>query len=171
MKLQKINDMLFMKRKSTHFLRAAVVVLGLIVLALCIFALPSMYKGGSEEFPYASKAIFLIMIGLYATAIPFFIGLWQTLKLLSYIDTNQAFSDISVKTLRNIKYCAFAISVLYVGGVPLLFPIADGDDAPGLMLMGMVVACAPVVVTVFASILEKLLQNGLDLKSENDLTV
>jgi hypothetical protein len=160
-----------MKRGSTNFLKFIIILMGLGVLALCIFGLPSMWKGGSEEFPAASNAIFFIMIGLEITAVPFFIALWQTLKLLNYIDQNKAFSDLSVKALRNIKYCAIAIAILYFAGVPLLVPIAESDDAPGLVLIGAVIACAPIVVAVFAAVLEKLLQNALDIKSENDLTV
>jgi hypothetical protein len=160
-----------MKRGSTIFLRAAIVVIGLVVLALCIFALPSIWKGGSEDFPTASHAVFLIVIGMYLTTIPFYIGLWQTFKLLSYIDKNTAFSEVSVKALRNIKHCAAIIAALYVAGVPLLFPIADLDDAPGLLVMGAAFACAPIVVSVFAAVLERLLQNAIDFKSENELTV
>jgi ABC-type tungstate transport system substrate-binding protein len=160
-----------MKQGSTYFLRAVIFVLGLGALALCIFALPHLWRGGSEEFPIARRVLFLIMISLYLTAIPFFIALWQALKLLSYIDKNKAFSELSVKTLRNIKYCAIAISGLYSANVPLLYPIADADDAPGLIIIGAAIACAPVVIAVFAAVLERLLQSAIDLKSENDLTV
>jgi len=160
-----------MKRGSTNFLRFIIFLIGIGVLALCFFALPAMWKGGSEEFPTAGRAIFLIMIGMYASAIPFFVALWQTLKLLSYIDHNKAFSDLSVKVLRNIKYCAAIIAVLYIAGVPLLLPIAEADDAPGLIIIGMVIAGAPIVVAVFAAVLQRLLQNAIDIKSENDLTV
>lgn len=160
-----------MKRGSTHFLRLMIFLLGTGVLALCIFALPAMWKGGSAEFPTASKALLAIMVGMYVTAVPFFIALWQTLMLLRYIDQNKAFSDLSVKALRNIKYCAAVIAVLYIGGVPLLLPIAQADDAPGLMVFGAVIACAPIVVAVFAAVLERLLKNALDIKAENDLTV
>jgi len=160
-----------MKRGSTHFLRFMIFLIGTGVLALCVFALPAIWKGGSEEYPAAGNALFLIMIGLYATAIPFFIALWQTLKLLKYIDQSKAFSEASVKALRNIKHCAVIIAVLYVGGVPLLFPIAEADDAPGLVVIGAVIACAPIVVAVFAAVLQRLLQNAMDIKSENDLTV
>lgn len=160
-----------MKKKSTHFLRFAVFIMGLAVLALCIFALPHMWQGAPEEFPIASAALSLIMIVMYAAAIPFYIALWQTLKLLKYIDENTAFSDLSVKALRNIKYCAIAIAALYVGGTPLLYPIAEADDAPGLLIVGMVIAAAPIVIAVFAAVLEKLLKNVIAIKSENDLTV
>lgn len=160
-----------MKRVSTNFLRFAIFIIGLGVLALCVFALPDMWKGGSEEFPTASLTVFLIIIGLYLTAIPFFMALWQALKLLKYIDQNKALSDLSVKALKNIKYCAIIISILYIGGVPLLLPIAEADDAPGLMVFGAAIACTPIVVAVFAAVLQKLLQSAIDIKSENDLTI
>ncbi|MDP2586296.1 MAG: DUF2975 domain-containing protein [Candidatus Komeilibacteria bacterium] len=160
-----------MKRASTIFLRIAVIFLGLVALALYIFALPAIYKGGSAEFPMASLALLIIVCILYAMAIPFFIALWQTLKLLSYIDHNRAFSDLSVQALNNIKYCASIYAVLAFVCVPLVVPIADADDAPGAIVYAAALACAPVAVAVFAAILQKLLREALDIKSENDLTV
>jgi hypothetical protein len=160
-----------MKKGSTLILKIAVFALGAIALAFAIFALPDAWKGGSAEFPYASQAVQLIVIGLYATMIPFFIALWQTLLLLSYIDSNKAFSDLSVQALKRIKQCGIAIGILYMGGVPLLYPIAEADDAPGLLIIGFVIACAPFVIAIFAAVLQKLLQNAIEMKSENDLTV
>ncbi len=162
---------LLAKRGSTHFLRLALSMIGLGVVALCIFALPAMWRGASAEFPAASQAVFLIVLGLYATAIPFFIALWQAFKLLRFIDQGAAFSESSVKALRVMKRCIMVIAALYVGGVPLLYPIADVDDAPGLILIGMVIACVPITVAVFATVLEKLLQSAIEIQSENDLTV
>ena len=163
--------MKFIKQVSTNFLRLVILLLAVIVLALCIFALPSMWRGGSAEFPMASNAILMIVIGLYITAVPFFVALWQAIKLLGYIDKNTAFSDLSVQALQNIQYCSMLISVVYVAFVPLLFPIADADDAPGLIIMGAVIACAPITVAVFAAVLQTLLQSVIEIKSENDLTV
>ncbi|MEN9557803.1 MAG: hypothetical protein RL141_172 [Candidatus Parcubacteria bacterium] len=159
------------KRISTNFLRAVIVFIGLGALAFCIFALPSAWRGGSAEFPMATNAILLIAIALYLSVVPFFIALWQSMNLLSYIDQNTAFSELSVTALRNIKYCAIAITVLGLACVPLLFPIADADDAPGLVLIGGILACSPLVIAVFAAVLQTLLQNAIDLKAENDLTV
>jgi hypothetical protein len=160
-----------MKKGSTLFLRLVLVFLALVVAALCIFALPSIWKGGSVEYPLASNSLLLIIIVMYITVVPFFIALWQTVKLLSYIDRDSAFSDMSVRALRNIKNCAIIIAVLYMGCVPFLLPIAEADDAPGLVLIGAVLACAPIVIAVFAAVLQKLLQNAIQLKSENELTV
>lgn len=160
-----------MKRGSTNFLRLVIFLIGIGVLAFCIFGLPSMWKGGSEEFPIASQALLIMLVIMEIAAIPFFIALWQAVKLLSAIDQNTAFSDVSVAALRNIKRCAITITVLGLGSVPFLFPIAEADDAPGLVVIGAVIACAPIVVAVFAAVLQQLLQNAIALKSENDLTV
>ena len=57
---------------------------------------------------------------MYVSVIPFFVALYQAFKLLSYIDKNQAFSELSVKALKNIKYCAITISILYVVIMPFV---------------------------------------------------
>lgn len=161
----------FMKLKSTHFLRFTTFLFGIVVLAVCIFALPSIYKGASEDFPMASQSLLIILSLLYATTIPFYFALWQTFKLLRYIDQNKAFSELSVTALRNIKYSTITITILYLACVPFLVPIAEADDAPGLILIGAVYACSPLIIAVFTAVLQKLLQNAIDIKSENDLTV
>ena len=108
---------------------------------------------------------------MYASAIPFYFALYQAFKLLSYIDKNKAFSELSVKALKNIKYCAITISSLYVVVLPLFYLIAEVDDAPGYHIVGLVVTFASMVIAVFAAVLQRLLQEAIDIKSENDLTV
>ena len=111
------------------------------------------------------------LIGLYVGAIVFFAALFQTYKLLSYIDKNEAFSELSVRSIQNIKYCAIIISGLFVLFMPLIYLMAEVDDAPGMILIGMVIIFGSMVIAVFAAVLQKLLKNAIDLKSENDLTV
>src|SRR3989344_8082858 len=160
-----------MRKSSTFFLRAVVVVIGLAVLALCIFGLPVIVR---EVFEYISDFAYLkypTLASLYITALAFFFALYQALKLLSYIDENLAFSELSIQALKKIKYSALVMSGVYLLNMPIVFFLADKDDAPGGIIIGMVFACAPFVVAVFAGLLEKLLKNGMEIKSENDLTV
>jgi len=157
-------------KRETLFLKVVVFLIGIPILGLCIFGLPVL-ADFEEWIPDLAYVQYPFLIGMYATAIAFFFALYQTLKLLSYIDKNKAFSELSVKALKNIKYCAITISILYVIEMPLLFLMADADDAPGLVALGLVITFASLVVAVFAAVLQKLLQNALDIKSENDLTV
>jgi hypothetical protein len=158
-----------MKRGSTLFLRMAVFLIGIPVLALCIFGLTWLPKNPAN--PDYAHILYPIVIGMYVSVIPFFGALFQAFKLLGHIDKNQAFSELSVKALKNIKICAISISVLYAIILPFVFMVADLDDAPGLVIVGMVPVFASMVIAVFAAVLQRLLQNAIDIKSENDLTV
>ncbi|MBS4210217.1 DUF2975 domain-containing protein [Bacillus sp. FJAT-50079] len=158
-------------KRETIFLKFTVVLMGLPVLALCIFILPKIAVFFAELNPKLAFLQYPFLIGLYIAAIVFFVALYQTLKLLSYIDRNLAFSELSVQALKNIKYCAITISALFVVFMPLIYLMAEVDDAPGLILIGLVIIFACMVVAVFAAVLEKLLKNAIDIKSENDLTV
>lgn len=156
-------------KRETLFLKIAVFLIGTPVLALCVFGLPWLAKdvAGSE----LAYLIYGILVVMYVSAIPFFGALYQAIRLLSYIDKNNAFSELSVKTLKNIKYCATTITVLYVAGMPLFYLVGERDDAPGVIVIGMMFVFAPLVIAVFAAVLQKLLKNAIDIKSENDLTV
>jgi hypothetical protein len=154
-----------MKQASTFFLRGVIFLIGLGVIALCIFVLPVGLRSG-DTMGYRP-----IIVGMYIAAIPFFIALYQALKLLSYIDKNNAFSELSIKSLKNIKYSGIAISTLYTVGMPYIFNVADKDDAPGVVAIGLIIIFASIVIAVFAAVLQKLLTTGMTIKSENDLTV
>lgn len=161
------------EKGSTWFLRLVISVMGLGALAICIFAVPSMGKGIVAEFPAIGMHWqYLIMFGLYATAIPYFNALYQTMKLLNYIDANNAFSELSVSALKKIKYSGIIMSIILIGLFePLAFFIAEADDAPGLIIFAMAAFCIPIAVAVFAAVLHRLMRNAIDMKSENELTV
>ncbi len=140
-------------------------------MALCIFALPSIMKGAALEWPVIAPLQEAILFGLYLTAVPFLFALYYAFQLLNYIDRGTAFSELSVKALKYIKYCALAMSGLYMIGMPVIFLIAEADDAPGAIFIGFAAACSPVIIAVFAAVLQKLLHNAIGLQSENELTI
>src|SRR3989344_23853 len=157
-------DLRYMRHTPTLFLKSVIYLIGLAVLALCVII------GGVSISGNAGMYLPMLLV-MGVAAIPFFIGLYQGLLLLGYIDKNTAFSDLSVKAIKNIKNCAFTISVLYAAGMPFIIYVADKDDAPGAVMIGLVFIFAPLITSVFAAVLERLLQNAIDIKSENDLTV
>lgn len=160
-----------MKRQSTLFLKFAVIIIGLPVISICLALIPMIIRNvsdGIEGWDFLMLGVFSV---LYLTAIPFYMALFQAFKLLSFIDANTAFSERSVGALKKIKRCAMAITVLYILNLPLMYVFAELDDAPGVILVGMVFIFAPLVITVFAALLERLLQEVISIKTENDLTV
>jgi hypothetical protein len=160
-----------MKQGSTLFLRLTVIVMGAPILALCIFLVPEIASHVAELHPTLPYLKYFVYFVMYTAAIPFYFALYQALKLLRYIDKNQAFSQRSVHALKKIKYAAIAISILYVLGIPIFYIIGEVDDAPGVILLGMMIIFASMVISVFAAVLQRLLQEAIAIKSENDLTV
>lgn len=154
-----------MNKGSTLLLRLVIALIVIAVLALCIIVLPAGIL--SDKTGYYRP----ILIGMYIPAIPFFIGVIQAWRLLDNIDKNKAFSQDSVNALRKIKLSAFSISALYAAGMPYIFYAADRDDAPGVVAIGFVIIFAAFVVATSSGLFQSLLQNAVDLKSENDLTV
>lgn len=160
-----------MKRGTTFFLKAAVILIGIPVLLLCLFLVPEIAGFAADLYPEFTMIRYLVYADLYATAIPYYWALYQAFRLLGYIDRNKAFSELSVRALKNIKLCAVAIGGLYTAGLPLFYLMAERDDAPGIILIGLVMIFAAMVVAVFAAVLQMLLQEAIDIKSEHDLTV
>lgn len=152
-----------MRKTSTLFLRGVVCILALAVLAFCGYVIPSVWSEAGGYQP--------ILLGMCVSAVPFFAALWQTLKLLGYIDAGTAFSELSVRALRNIRYCAIVIGALYFAGMPYIYIVAERDDAPGVILIGLVIVGGSVVIGIFSAVLQKLLQNAIDIKKENELVV
>jgi hypothetical protein len=63
------------------------------------------------------------------------------------------------------------IGAFYVAFMPLIYLMADADDAPGMIIIGMIIIFGCMVIAVFAAVLQKLLANTIAIKSENDLTI
>ncbi|MFF2875014.1 DUF2975 domain-containing protein [Gottfriedia sp. NPDC057991] len=158
------------KRGSTTFLKLIIFLVGIAVLALCIFLVPNIANFSSKLYPNIAAMKYLVFIVMYGAAVPFYIALYQAFNLLRYIDDNTAFSELSVKALKNIKYCAIAISSIYVLGMPLFHFIAKKVDPP-IGILGAIIIFSSLVIAVFAAILQQLLQEAINIKSENDLTV
>jgi hypothetical protein len=158
-----------MKRSSTMFLQAVVVLIGLVALAVLL--LEPQVEGRNAhatQFEVYFKDPFLAFV--YVASIPFFVALYQAFKLLGYAGENQVFSPAAVRSLRTTKYCAIAI-LGFVAVSVVFMPFGDPDDRPPGVVMRVVAAFGSIVVATAAAMFERILQNAVNLKSENDLTV
>lgn len=165
------KKVLKMNLVSTIFLRTAVTVIGLGVLALCVFLLPLIWTDAYKEYPQYGYAVRIIVAAMYITAIPFYVGIYKGWRVLNSIDKNKAFSLRTVKSLRVIAYCAYIISLAYLLCLPFFYIWAQADDAPGLVVIGMFFTGMSLMIGVAIELLAKLLAEAVRIKSENDMTV
>lgn len=154
-----------MKFGSTMFLRIAIGILALLVLAFCALVLPyGIISDKTGLYAY-------IAWGMYATVIPFYIALYQILKLLGNVDKGIAFSASSVRALYAIKVCGLVIGGMFTAGLPYIYYTVQVDDSPGFLAFCLLITGGAFFVAAAAALFQKLIQHAVDIKSENDLTV
>ena len=159
-----------MKRISIVFLQAVIVLIGIVALAILLWF--PLTEGRAANLDLFSIYFDPFILYGYAASIAFFVALYNAFKLLRYIGQNKVFSSNSVKTLKNIKYCAFVLSILIVlAGLYIRLFHNKEDDPAGFLAICIVSTFVSIVVATAAAIFEKLLQNAIDIKSENDLTI
>lgn len=101
-------------KKETIFLRITIYVMALVMAAFCIIVIPHYLIGSNNLMPDLPIFTILLGLGLYLSAVLFFSILWQALKLLSLIDHEKAFSNVSVQALKHIKIFAYSICAIYI---------------------------------------------------------
>lgn len=157
------------KRSSTAFLQSVVVLIGIGGLAFLLWE-PHLEGRNAHAtvFEIYFKDPFLAYA--YVASIPFFVALYHGFTVLGYAGRNQVFSQVAVKALRTIKYCAIAM-IGFVAVGELFILMNDSDDRAGGVFMGALIGFGSIVVAAAAATFEKILQDAVDLKSENNLTV
>lgn len=158
-----------MKRGSTLFLKFVLLFIAALVFAGLLWFPQTEGRAANLDLISIYKDPFIIY--MYISSIPFFIGLYQAFKLLNLIEANKAFSQPAVSTLKNIKFASFSLIGFIVLALFYIRFAAVGDDAAGPTALGIIVSFAVVIIATAAAVFQKLLQNALDIKSENDLTV
>jgi hypothetical protein len=157
-----------MNRGSTIFLRVVISLIAIAALAVCIFPLPRMFAREAAKTPETAYLVYLFLVGAYVLAILFFVGLYQTFKLLTYIDGDKAFSELSVRALRQIKYSAITAGILMVAGIAAIMVLTagTGEDIAGPVMVGLIMTLASSVVAAVAAVLQKQVQKAIDIKKE-----
>ena len=159
----------FMKRGSIVFLRAVLVLVGAGTLALLLLEPQTEGRNAhATTFEIYFKDPFLAYV--YLASIALFVALYHAFKVLGYVGQNKIFSPAGVQGLRTIKHCAIAI-IGFVAGEEFVIMLSRNDDPQGGFFMGVLIAFVSTVVATAMSVLERTLQNAVDIKSENDLTV
>lgn len=160
-----------MKKGSTIFLQIVIALIGIGVSAFLLWE-PQLEgrNVNATQFEIYFKDPFLAYI--YAAFVPFFVSLYQAIKLLSYARRDEIFSVRSVRALRIIKYCASITAMFIIGALAYIFIFVRGtDDIAGGVAMGVFIILVSAVIAAAAAVFERILQNAVDIKSENDLTV
>ncbi|EEF59774.1 DUF2975 domain-containing protein [Pedosphaera parvula] len=157
-----------MNRGSTIFLQVVIVLIGIGALA---FMLWEPHVEGTNAHATLFQMYFnSFVVYAFIGSTPFFAALYHAFKVLGYVRQNKTFSQATVNSLRIIKYCALGLIGFVAASV--IFTIGgDREDRPAGLFMRILVTFPSIIVATAVTISERVLQNAVDIKSENDLTV
>lgn len=161
-----------MKHSSTLFLKAVLVLL--ILGALIIILRFPLTEGRAANLDLLSIYTDPLIIFMYIASIPFFVGVFYAFKLLRLIEANKVFTQGAINILGKMKLASLlligfiALGVLYIR---FIAPHGVEDDPAGPTMLGFLVSFGVAVIATAITIVQKLLQNAVDIKSEHDLTV
>lgn len=160
-----------MKKSSILFLQTVIVLLGIVAAVLLLIG---PWKEGVNANATTISEIYFddpFLMLVYAGSIPFFFALVKAIKLLGYTRKNKVFSPESVKAVRAIKYCALSIIGFVAAEEIFIIRNHASDDIAGGFMMGVFITFGSIIIATASALFEKVLQNAVDLKTENELTV
>lgn len=157
------------KRGSTTFLKVIIFLAAMIVLALCI-RLPGIAVRDAQVHPETAYFLIPFLVCAYGFCSAFSVALYQSYKLITNIEKNNAFSALSLRSLEIIKRCAFTVIFLILSGIVTLKVLSNvtGDDPAGLISLCLMGILATSIIIAIVDTLQKPIKSILELKSEND---
>jgi hypothetical protein len=140
-----------MKRFNYDLLamKVMLIIASLGVLFLDLYVLPlAIMTGGNNDYimmPY----LMVIYLSIYIMSFPFFVILYKAFITLHLIKIEQFYSLKTVKNFKVIKVCAYSITLVVFVDLPFLYLLADYEDAPGLLLVGIIIFGVSLFIALF----------------------
>ncbi|MGG4039682.1 DUF2975 domain-containing protein [Heyndrickxia ginsengihumi] len=154
------------KRGSSTFLKVIIFLVGIAVLTLCIFWMPMLTIKDVKAHSGGDYSLYPLLVCAYGICITFSFTLYQVYKLLTYIERNNAFSELSLKSLKVIKKCAF-IAIFFIVLMIICLKVISkitGDDPAGPISLSLMGILATSIFAAIVDVLQKPLNNIPDIK-------
>lgn len=116
--------------------------------AVIVFGLAVLFVGGMLWLLPVPQAM---IIFLYVTMLPFYRAIYYTIQGLEQLKQGQGCDEQLVR----VKQSATVVAILYVLALPGAHYIAEVNDAPGVIVLSLIVLGITVSVIAASSILRK----------------
>lgn len=102
-----------------------------------------------------------VKVFLYITYIPFLLILISVMRLSGKLLKGSPFCKESIRELKMISICSFIAFVTYLIGAIFIYR----------NLICIIITFATMMVFIISSVVRELINNGIELQEENDLTI
>lgn len=158
-----------MKRMLIFLLQSVIILIG---LAVCTFLIWEPQIEGANVHKTLMQIYFQdpFIAYAYIAAIPFFIILYKTIKILGVVRNNTVISPMAMQDLRTIKYCALVIIAFVIVGE--IFILSNtSDDHTGGVFIGIFISSGSLIIGAVAAKFERVLLNAKKIPANHNLTV
>lgn len=144
-------------------LKLILLIISLGVIAVGAIPLPAMIHGLLTTAPHHLRFVgWLLIIGLYGVIISFLSAVFFAFRLLRLIDRQSVFNTKAVSAITAAKWSCTVMFVSALLWLPFIYSVVQQEDAPGLMLMGLVLIMVPLVIAVFLAIIQRIWQAAVN---------
>lgn len=118
----------------------------------------AVYRGWNAQGAALEKMLTIFCSCFYPCAVFAYITLYNLIKLLFNIRKQEIFTNENVQRLRRIYWCCFTVAFITLIGGILYIPFSF-------------IAVAAAFIGLMLRVVKNVLQNAVELKTENELTI
>ncbi len=155
-----------MKRIPAIFLQAAIILIGIVALALLLWE-PHLEGRNAHATLYEIYFRDPFLVYVYIGSVPFFAALYQGFKVLGNMIQDKIFSQSSQESLRKIRHCAMVV-VAFISGAEAYFFLfrRSEDDIAGGVAIGLSLIFGSLVIAATANVCEQIIEKAMRVVSD-----
>lgn len=151
---------------KVNLLKSALVIIAFFAAFITVIIFFQFFSGEKAQISMVSLFLSIILSVLLGFRVLFLLT-----RILTYIKNSEAFSSKTLKVVSEIKKTILMISIIFLGILPFFYTVADRQDAPGVLVIGLAIAFVPFTAFIFSQIVEELFKSAIELKEDNELTI
>lgn len=133
-------------QKSILFLKTCLIILLLLLIGLAGYGVSALMKGITSSLIF-EKPGYIVLIVAYMALIPLIFSIFHGLRILQFISKSSKSIDLIFLSAQMIRKSFLFIAFLALCILPIFFYIGQMDDAPGLVLVGIILIVVPLAVS------------------------
>ena len=165
------SELQLKKQKAlSNWLKGVVIGMGIFAAIVYGLVLPTIWREATVDHATLGGVTYWIRMGfIWVTAIPVYTALVYAWKVFTEIGSNNSFSFVNAKYLKNVALLALVDTIYYFVGNVIMF--LAGINHPGVLLVSFLICFVGAAVVIVCAALSQLVKKAAELKEENELTI
>lgn len=144
-------------KKEIILLKLSILMIWILFLSILLFGFISVTGESIINSEKMTKVLYIIIFLFSLSFVPFSVIVYQINKLFNNNTINNIFSISSINSLIMIIKQSILMVIIHLVAIPFFFVVGEVDDAPGVILVGIILFVFPIFIFSMSSILKNVL--------------